>query len=137
MKRAVLLGLVAAAGCAEQSEQVRPDYLSQIETRVIYTAVEPLNGELEIHNYGGRAVTFATPFFAFSDSREARTLALVAASYAGEGFIYERATLKPHDVTRVPIPTNNPAKFVGVYFFVDSRGADYDSTVVWSNNMQR
>jgi hypothetical protein len=136
MRYFALLLAMGTVGCAQPSQLVEPQHVSHIHTRVVYTAVHPISGELEIRNNGGRAVSFADSIFAFSADRHPIRRSLSSAeSDAGGMLQYEEHRLRPNATARLPILSNaERSKYVGIYFFVNGSG---DAEIVWSDNTQK
>jgi hypothetical protein len=136
MRLYILLVVAGTAGCVPPSHTVAPGYLSHVHTKVIYTAANPLYGELEIRNFGARAVNYVAPLFVFSAVRDTVHCSLSSLTVDGSPLIYETHFVRSHGVARVPILSNDEhAKLVGTYFYVNE--LPNDTIVVWSDNRQK
>jgi len=133
MRLYLLLVVAGIAGCVLQSQTVAPEYLSRVHTKVIYTAANPLYGELEIRNWGARTVNFVSPLFVFSAARDTVHCSLSSLTADGNPLIYETHFVRPYGVAHVPILSNDEhAKLVGTYFYANN--LPDDTVVIWSDN---
>jgi hypothetical protein len=136
MRHFILLVVAGIAGCVTQSQSVAPGYLSHIHTKVIYTAANPLYGELEIRNVGARTANYVAPLFVFSAARDTVHCTLSGLTVDGNPLIYETHFVHSYGVARVPILSNDEhAKLVGAYFYVNE--LSNDTVVIWSDNRQK